>query len=167
MLPLICVLIDDFCIHVGWQRRARSWVSPGGVHKYATIGNIVFIAECTSVKLATTWYALRRANFCRRRRAPPGWPRQGHFLFRRLSFVDLFPYYGHFACTSFPPRRLLLPGAKSPSHISTTHSTTKSKMASKEFDDKAAAAPKQHKIRITLTSRNVKNLEKCESRRRR
>jgi len=36
-------------------------------------------------------------------------------------------------------------------------------MASKEDFDKTAAAPKVHKIRITLTSRNVKNLEKCES----
>lgn len=35
-------------------------------------------------------------------------------------------------------------------------------MASKEDYDKAGAAPKTHKIRITLTSRNVKNLEKCE-----
>ncbi|KAL1410318.1 40S ribosomal protein S20 [Vanrija albida] len=34
-------------------------------------------------------------------------------------------------------------------------------MASKEdFKDGAAGAPKVHKIRITLTSRNVKNLEK-------
>ncbi|RSH84402.1 40S ribosomal protein S20 [Apiotrichum porosum] len=33
-------------------------------------------------------------------------------------------------------------------------------MASKEDFEKAGAAPKVHKIRITLTSRNVKNLEK-------
>lgn len=36
-------------------------------------------------------------------------------------------------------------------------------MASKEdFDKTGAPAAKVHKIRITLTSRNVKNLEKCE-----
>lgn len=33
----------------------------------------------------------------------------------------------------------------------------------KDFEAGAAAAPKSHKIRITLTSRNVKNLEKGEA----
>lgn len=37
-------------------------------------------------------------------------------------------------------------------------------MAEKDFDKTGAPAAKVHKIRITLTSRNVKNLEKCKCR---
>lgn len=36
-------------------------------------------------------------------------------------------------------------------------------MATKDDFEKTGAAAQLHKIRITLTSRNVANLEKCES----
>lgn len=55
-----------------------------------------------------------------------------------------------------------------PSRITADHHITKTKTKTvsmdydKELDKTGAPAAKVHKIRITLTSRNVKPLEKCE-----
>ena len=68
----------------------------------------------------------------------------------------LFPQDGHFAC-SFPGHSGIAESLSQPKHQITMDYTKD------DLDKSGAATGKIHKIRITLTSRNVKPLEKCES----